>query len=94
MEKGVDAMHQQLAYGTTIVLVLFSVGCAHVPLARNTLKQVQTVADIQEQQVLDNIARAVAEPDSTPFYSVPKAGSTQVSQNGAAAFDSLGILSH
>ena len=74
---------QRIILCATALSTLFATGCAHVPLARNTGKQVQTIADIQEQQVLDNIAMFVANPGATPFFAQPTAGSTQVIQGGS-----------
>ncbi len=68
----------------TALLAITLVGCAHVPLARNTRRQARTLADIQQQQVLDNIAMFIADPGATPFYAVPTGGGTQVRQDGSS----------
>lgn len=65
-------------------LVLTINGCAHAPLRRNTLRQAQTLSNVYEQQVLDNIALAIAAPESTPYFAIPKGGSTQVTQSGTS----------
>lgn len=61
------------------------IGCAHIPLARNTRRQAKTLADIQQQQVLDNLAMFIADPGATPFYAIPTGGGTQVSQDGSTS---------
>lgn len=43
----------------------------------------QTISDIQEQQVLNNLAMFVANPGSTPFFAIPSGGSTTVSQKNS-----------
>jgi hypothetical protein len=68
----------------SICLLFIISGCAHVPLRRNTLKQSQTLSDLLEQQVLDNIALSIAAPHSTPYFGLPKGGSTQMTQSGSS----------
>ncbi len=67
-------------------MVLFLLtGCASSQLRRHTLNQVQTVADLQYQQVLDNLAMFVSNPQAMPFFSVPGAGGTSISTTGQAS---------
>jgi len=54
-------------------------GCAHVPLARNTQRQIRTIVDIQQQQVLDNLAMFTVNLHATPYFAVPNGGGTNVS---------------
>ncbi|MFM2001710.1 MAG: hypothetical protein RI963_1136 [Planctomycetota bacterium] len=58
---------------TLIAVGLFS-GCTHRQLRWNTTHQAQTLTDIYEQQVLDNLAMFVRNPNSTPFFAFPNAG--------------------
>lgn len=71
-----------LLYGIHAISI---VGCAHIPLARNTPRQAKTLANIQQQQVLDNLAMFIADPGATPFYAIPSGGGTQVSQDGSTS---------
>lgn len=75
-------MRLQVVLIVGAVLTLSS-GCAHMPLKRNTQRQVRTVSDIQQQQVMDNIAMFVVNKNSVPFFSIPDAGSTQVIVSGS-----------
>ncbi len=66
------------------LLVCFAIGCAHVPLKRNVVKQSNTLADIYEQQVLNGIATFCVAPNSTPSFALPTGGGTTVNQSGSA----------
>lgn len=68
----------------SFMLISLFVGCVHVPLRKNTLKQAQSLSDLHEQQVLSNIAKSIAEPNSVPYFAIPKAGSTQVTGTGGS----------
>ncbi len=67
---------------TLIAVGLFS-GCTHRQLRWNTTHQAQTLTDIYEQQVLDNLAMFVRNPNSTPFFAFPNAGSADVTDSGS-----------
>ena len=73
----------------TCVLISLFVGCVHVPLRKNTLRQAQSLSDLHEQQVLSNIAKSIAEPNSVPYFATPKAGSTQVTGTGGSTLSLL-----
>ncbi|HEY5315552.1 MAG TPA: hypothetical protein VIK18_23680 [Pirellulales bacterium] len=47
-------------------------------LRRNTINQARTVADIHQQQVLNNLAMFVYNPNSMPCFSYPTQGVNQV----------------
>lgn len=61
-------------------------------LRRQTVGQGGTVADIHQQQVLDNLAKFVADPYAIPSFAVAATGSTQVNDSGEANLD-LGWIS-
>ena len=65
---------------------LFMTGCAHTQLAKNVQLQATTLADIQEQQVLDNIAMICANPGATPHFAVPTGGGTGVNRAATGTF--------
>ncbi len=73
-----------MKYLSIVALLVVVTGCAHVPLKRNTQRQVRTVAEIQQQQVMDNVAMFVSDPNAIPFYSMPDAGGAQVTLNSGA----------
>jgi hypothetical protein len=60
-------------------------GCTHIQLSRNTLKQQKTVADLQLQSVLDNVARFAQNSDTLPYFSTTDAGITQISDTGQSS---------
>jgi hypothetical protein len=71
---------------------LFS-GCAYIPLRKNTINQARTVADIHQQQVLNNLAMFVYNPDSMPGFAYPTQGTNQVVNTAAAgATQGLGMF--
>ena len=71
-------------------MVLFACGCAHQQLRFNTSHYARTAADINTQQVLDNLAKFAANPNSLPHFTFSKAGQCQVtdtlSGGGNASF--------
>jgi hypothetical protein len=72
-------------------------GCTHTQLRWNTVNQSRTLTDLFEQQVLDNLAMFVADPNSTPFFSYPNIGGSNVQDaaNGSSltAWDPFGFTS-
>ncbi|MDZ4849541.1 MAG: hypothetical protein SGI77_09615 [Pirellulaceae bacterium] len=70
-------------------------GCAHHQLRFNTAGHAKTVADVHTQQVLDNIAKFVANPNSLPHFEFPNQGGSGVTDdaNGAtgANFNPFGL---
>ena len=76
----------------TFALCLLSVvglsltGCTHTQLRNNTVKQSETVSDIYQQQVLDNLAMFAYDAQSLPFFAFPDQGTNQVTDNASASF--------
>lgn len=75
-------------------------GCTHAQLRRNTVNQARTLSDLHQQQVLNNLAMFVANPDALPYFAYPNDGINQVTDTGATAanvawvvagFDSAGL---
>ena len=58
---------------------LLSAGCQHISLRNHTERQASTLPALQYDQVLDNIAMFIANPDALPFFST--AGQGQTSNN-------------
>lgn len=63
--------------------ILSTAGCTHVQLRKNTVRQALTVADIHQQQVLNNLAMFVYDPNSLPTFSYPNQSSSNVTDTGS-----------
>jgi hypothetical protein len=60
-------------------------GCAtHVALRNDTVRTTNTLTDLQYQQVLDNVARFHADPDTVPSFAVANAGTVSVADSVGA----------
>ena len=55
-----------------------ALGCAHIQLQKDTVRQARTLSDIYEQQVLDNLAKFVYDINSLPHFSIADGGTTAV----------------
>ncbi len=73
----------------SVVVLVSTFGCAHLQLKRNFTKQTSTLADLYEEQVLDNIAAFVANAGTTPSFALPSGGGTTInhSNTGTAGFN-------
>lgn len=85
-------MHSRMILG--LVSVLFAgTGCTHIALERRTVKQASTLADVQYQQVLDNLAAFACNPEALPWHVKLKGGLVQVADQGTAEFGAeFGLL--
>jgi len=65
----------------------------HHALRQNTLSTTATLGDLNCQQVLDNVARFVAQPDALPSLAVVNNGSVLVTDQSslAGAADDLAL---
>ncbi len=59
-------------------------GCTHIALQKDTLRTTSTLADLQFQQVLDNVARFHDNPDTVPSFAVATAGTVSVADTTGA----------
>lgn len=66
----------------TVTTILLSLGCASTQLRKISVRQANSVADIYEQQVLDNLAKFVVNPYSTPSFSVAVTSTNGVNDKG------------
>jgi hypothetical protein len=74
-----EAMRSNMALASVLGLsILMASGCAHVQLAKNTVRQARTLSDIYEQQVLDNVAKFVYNFNSLPHFAIADGGTTAV----------------
>ena len=62
-------------------------GCTSVQLRKDTVSQATAVHDLVQQQVLDNLAMFVYNPNSMPYFSYANQGGAQVTDqaNGSAS---------
>ena len=60
-------------------------GCAtHLALRKDTARTADTLMDLQYQQVLDNVARFHANPDTAPSFAVASAGTVSIADTAGA----------
>jgi hypothetical protein len=71
---------------TLPVCVSSQVGCQSLQLENHTMRQAKTLTDLQNRQVLDNLAMFSLNPGSLPFFSAAGTGQTNVSQAATANF--------
>jgi hypothetical protein len=64
---------------------LSSFGCTHAQLRRSTVAQSMTLSDIYTQQVLNNLAMFVQNPNALPFFAFPNQGTTSIQDTGSIA---------
>ncbi|MEK6260695.1 MAG: hypothetical protein AABP62_19010 [Planctomycetota bacterium] len=67
----------RIAVSLSMLFVIALSGCAHTRLSCNSPKQARTLTEIEEQQVLDNIAMFAVNCGSTPYFALPNGGATQ-----------------
>ncbi|MEP3479089.1 MAG: hypothetical protein ABJZ55_07575 [Fuerstiella sp.] len=70
-------MHRAALVGLIVLT-----GCQHAHLRHNTVHQAQTLSDVYEQQVLDNLARTVHDAHAIPSFAYPKEGTTSITDKG------------
>jgi hypothetical protein len=59
-------------------------GCTHLALQKDTVRTTSTLADLQFQQVLDNVARFHDNPETVPSFAVATAGIVSVNDQTTA----------
>jgi hypothetical protein len=72
-----------LRLAVVLACAALGTGCVSHPLQRNTLKQMSTLSDLYEQQVLDNLAMFCANPDAVPSFAMPAGGTVTVQNQGS-----------
>src|SRR5436309_15154634 len=72
-----------------LIALTFTTGCTSGRLRQRTINQGSTLPELQYQQVLDNLARFAARPDSLPWHVNLREGTTQVTDSisGGSALD-------
>jgi hypothetical protein len=71
------------------VVVLVLSGCSSQQLRFTTMRLGETVPDLQERQVIDNLARIAANPGSLPYYSVINGGTASISDTASGGLGAL-----
>ncbi len=77
---------------TVLCLAPLLAGCTALQLQRSTVRQAESLSDIYQQQVLDNLAKFVQNPEALPDFAVPSAGTSQVTDDFAQGGSSLGFM--
>lgn len=76
---------------------IFLSGCTDVQLRRDSGNQAAAIYELQQQQVLDNLARFCDNPNAVPYFTAIDAGSASVSDTGSGStnplWNKLGFLS-
>ena len=65
-----------------LMLAIFSSlgGCQAMRVRESAAELSRTLPDLQQQQVLDNIARIAANPTALPYYSLPNTSTAQIAR--------------
>ena len=81
--------------GTRIIAALVVLaGCNAEQLRYTTLRLGQTIPELQEQQVIDNLARIAASPGHLPYYTVINAGTANILDTGGTGLGALTFQHH
>lgn len=67
------------------LVLLAASGCTHVQLRKNTVRQAWTLGEIHQQQVLNNLAMFVYNPNSLPSFAIPNQGGSNVTDSGSTS---------
>ena len=65
-----------------IAALIVLAGCNAEQLRYTTLRLGQTIPELQERQVIDNLARIAASPGNLPYYTVINAGTANILDTG------------
>lgn len=68
-----------------LAILAFASGCMHRQLEFTTQRTLNTLPDLQYQQVLDNLAAVASNPGRLPYLAVVGQGAIQVTDNGNTA---------
>jgi hypothetical protein len=81
----------RIAILAAALLATASAGCNSSQLRFTTLKLSQTVPNLQQEQVLDNLARIASDSGSLPYYTVISTGTTNIADSGSGGLSSLSL---
>jgi hypothetical protein len=71
--------------------VLALSGCNAHQLRFTTMRLSETVPDLQERQVIDNLARIAANPGAVPYYSVINGGTVNINDSASGGLLELNL---
>jgi hypothetical protein len=71
-------------YWVVCLFLLAACGCTHTQLRNNSVNQAAALSEMEQQQVLDNLAMFVYDYDSMPFFSFPNQSGAQVTDQASA----------
>ena len=78
-------------------LIILTSGCTHIQLRNSALNQAQAALQLQQQQVLNNLAMFMGNPNAVPYFTIVSTGLTQVNDTGSVsatpAWSKLGFSS-
>jgi len=80
---------QRVGMHFTLTLALLAVGCTHTQLRWSTVKQADTLSDIYQQQVMDNLAMFVHDYNALPYFAFPSSGAATIDDRGGIGVGSL-----
>ncbi len=75
------------------VALLALCGCNAQQLRFTTMRLSETVPDLQERQVIENLARMAANPGALPYYTVINSGTVNINDSSSGGLYSL-LLQH
>jgi hypothetical protein len=73
----------------TVFALVALAGCNSQQLRFTTLRLSQSIPDLQERQVIDNLARIAASPANLPYYSVISVGTANIQDMGSLGISAL-----
>jgi len=68
---------------TFLFIASAMLGCTHTQLRRNTANQMSTIHDLQQQQVLDNLAMFVHNRSAYPYFSMITQGTSTLEDSAS-----------
>jgi hypothetical protein len=74
-----------------LCVALLSTGCTSLALKRTTVHQSESLTDLYQQQVLDNLAKFVQDPNALPEFALANSGTSTVADNAAQGASNLGF---
>jgi hypothetical protein len=87
--------HARIRTGCLASVVLLALsGCNAQQLRFTTMRLSETVPDLQERQVIENLARIAANPAALPYYTIINGGTASISDNGSGGLYALTLQHH
>ena len=84
MKSGNSPIRSFLALAACLAIACALPGCMHIQLGKNAVNEAFTVGDLEQQQVLNNLAMFAYNPNSMPFFSYPNQTATTITDQGNA----------